>query len=218
VAEGVLPPPRKLNRTRAAYSTRHVRILLVIKRMQVAGYTLAQVRAFMQRMGTDDAALKKMEGIGSIMPLPAPRNDPDQKPIERFPPVARPGFLAMLPPSTPPTLVDDLERIGLLRPHAGKYDASDLWLVRNVLAMMADGVSMTDIEGLVPLVGIARHVSPLVARTLLSRRDEVMRRELRFRDVVRPYLDMTGYLLHRALHEDPSPAWNDLFRFDGIER
>jgi DNA-binding transcriptional MerR regulator len=216
VAEGVLPPPRKLNRTRAAYAPRHLRILRIVKRMQNVGYTLAQIRELLARWGNDEAGLKKIEGIGSLMPLPAPRNDPDQTPIERFTPVDRATFLTMLPAGVAPSLVDALERIGLMRPAGGKYDAAELWLVRNVASMVAGGVTLDEIAGLTPLIAIGRHVSPLILRTMKQNHGAVLRRELRFRDVAQPYLDVTGYLLHRGLDE-VQPNWPDLFRFDAAE-
>lgn len=63
------------------------------------------------------------------------------------------------------------------------------------------------------LLAVAQTVSPLVVRTLTSNREAA----LRFRDVVQPYLDVTGYLLHRSTDEQ-TPDWRDLFRFDAADR
>ena len=41
VREGIVPPPRKLNRTRAAYNQQHLRWLRVVKRSTASGIPLA---------------------------------------------------------------------------------------------------------------------------------------------------------------------------------
>ncbi len=92
VKEGLLPRPRKLNRTRAAYSERHRRLLRMIKRMRASGYSLSHSRAAFGHFGTDEEGLQRLEGIGYLQPLPPVRNDPDQQPIEQFDPIDRHGM------------------------------------------------------------------------------------------------------------------------------
>src|SRR5262249_39577112 len=70
VKEGVLPAPRKISRTRAAYTSLHLRILRLIHRMQAQGYTLSQIRRSFERFGLDESGLARLEGIGMLHPVP----------------------------------------------------------------------------------------------------------------------------------------------------
>jgi DNA-binding transcriptional MerR regulator len=179
VQQGVLPAPRKLNRTRAAYSAQHLRLLKLIRAMQASGYSLAQVKDAFAAFGIDERGLRKMEGIGMLRPLPASRADADQREIEPFAPVGRRELAAKSGVST--TFVDDLVRAGLLRPLPDdRFDARDLWALRAVHSMVADGARIDDLAFLSGLTAFAERARPLVEQRAMARRDELLARTLRF--------------------------------------
>lgn len=205
VSEGILPPPRRINRTRAAYGPRHARILRLVRRLQATGLSLAYIKGLFHRVGTEDAALTKLEGVGYFQPLRRPRNDPQREPIEPFDPVDRDAFLAMA--HAAPGVVDALERWGLLRPkQPGRYDARDLWVLRNVQSLLDDGVRLEDLalqEHALPLV---KAVSPILMH-LVSRHEAALRsRQLRFTDLLEPFASLIGYLSDRV-NDELHPAW-----------
>ena len=210
VAQGVLPPPRKLSRTRAAYEARHLRILKVIRRMQAAGYSLAQVKGMLRIYGTDERGLKKAESVGALQPVPAPRTDDDQRPIELFDPVDRRAFLEMA--DCDGELLDDLHERGILRPVAGRYDARDLWMVREVKAMLRDGVSPAELSVLSDLLTPALTALPLVLRRARAHQAAVRSRELRFTDLVQPFMSALLYFVDR-LATETDPGWRQKYLF-----
>src|SRR5262245_44609826 len=89
VKEGVLPAPRKISRTRAAYTPQHVRLLRVLRRMQQVGYNLASIKATFRTFGAHEAGIAKLEGIGRLGDLPPVRNDPERRPLARFDPMGK---------------------------------------------------------------------------------------------------------------------------------
>jgi DNA-binding transcriptional MerR regulator len=214
VQEGVLPAPRKLNRTRAAYSSRHLRLLRVIKAMQASGYSLAQVKGAFATFGVDEKGLKRMESIGSLQPYPAMRADRDQRPIEPFAPLDRAAFVAKV--GAPRRLVDELVHSGLLRPLPGDlFDARDAVLVRGVQSMVGDGIEPDELAFMSGFVALAELARPVIFRRGLARKDELLARTLRFRDLLEPFTDAFAYYFDRlATVEDPS--WRTaLFTNDG---
>src|SRR5689334_10240768 len=92
IAQGLLPRPRKVNRTRALYGQSHLRMARMIRKMQAVGLPLAFIKGVLQKVGDDEQALAKLEKVGYLQPLPRPRNDPEQQPIEPFDPVDRATF------------------------------------------------------------------------------------------------------------------------------
>ncbi len=203
VQEGVLPPPRKLNRTRAAYSSHHLRLLKLIKVMQASGYSLAQVKGAFEAFGTDARGLKKMESIGTLRPFAPPKTDRDQRPTEHFTPVDRASFAVKAGASQ--QLVDELVACGLLRPLPGdRFDARDVSLLRSVRTMLDDGIDVAELAFLADVADIARRAHPLVLRRALLHRDALLARTLRFSDLLEPFGDVFGYLFDRlATVRDP---------------
>lgn len=207
VKEGILPPPRKLNRTRAAYSQRHRRLLHMVKRMQTAGYSLGHIRKAFDHFGTDEAGLSKLEGIGYLKPLPPVRNDPRRRPIEQFEPVGRAAFIALA--GVPEALVDRLETWGALRPQGhDRYDARDLWLVRTVQSLVDEGIALERLAFLEGLLASTRDASWILMDLAERHLPELRRRDVRFTDLIAPFLDMFGYLLGRV-HDEQHPNWRE---------
>lgn len=212
VAEGVLPPPRKLNRTRAAYTSRHLRLLRMVKQLQGAGYTLAQIKGAFASFGTDERGLKKLEGIGSLQPLPPPKTGKDQRPIERFAPMAEKAFLTKT--GCDARLLRALVQRGIVRPTTpGHYDASDLWVVRFIDAMLQDGVTLDELAPLVDLIPLVRRTIPVVMKRAAVHRDALRARTLRFRDLLEPLQHMLAYAFERTATE-ADPGWRDRL-YDG---
>ncbi len=204
VSEGVLPPPRKLNRTRAAYSERHLRLLRVIRRMQANGYSLALIKGTLATFGTDEAGLAKLEGIGHFQPTPPVPGSPTGGPIEPFDPISEEDFLARS--KCPPALLKELRGLGLLRPRGGRFDARDLWLLKTVTSLLDDGVDPSHVAELGALVAIAeRAVTPVLTRAH-RHGDALRRRDMRFSSLLEPYGMMFGYLVDR-LATERDPEW-----------
>jgi DNA-binding transcriptional MerR regulator len=204
VSEGILPPPRKLNRTRAAYSERHLRLLRVIRRMQANGYSLALIKGTLTTYGTDEAGLAKLEGIGHFQPTPPVPGSPSGGPIEPFDPISEEDFLARS--KCPPELVAQLRGLGLLRPRGGRFDARDLWLLKTVTSLLDDGVDPSHVAELGALVAIAeRAVTPVLTRAH-RHGDALRRRDMRFSSLLEPYGMMFGYLVDR-LATERDPEW-----------
>ena len=205
VAEGILPAPRKLNRTRAAYSDRHRRLLKLIKTMQAQGYSLTQIKQLINFYG--DNAIEKLEGIGSLQPLPPVRNDPERRELEHFEPIDRDAFLCKT--GVAPQLVDRLEAIGLLRPVAkDRYDVADARLVLTVQSVLDDGITLDELEHLGELVDTTRKTSMVVARLTGRYRQQLKQRDIRFRDLLEPFTWAQEYLFDRV-HSEQHPNWRD---------
>jgi DNA-binding transcriptional MerR regulator len=207
VQEGLLPAPRRLNRTRAAYSDRHRRVLKLVKRMQTVGLPLATIKRMLGQMGTHDEGLARLEGMGLLTALPPPRRDPRQAPLEPFAPIDRDALVARAEVSR--ELVARLESWGLLRPRQpGAYDRRDLWLVLSVKALVDDGIALERLAVLRRLVPVLRGAARLMEELLGRYLERLRRRDVRFRDVVEPLINVQTYLLHR-LHDELNPAWRD---------
>lgn len=197
VADGVLPPPRKLNRTRAAYAALHLRLLRLVKRMQAGGYTLAQIKTTFAAFGVDERGVKRMEAMGSIQPLPPPKTAADQRPIERFAAVDEAAFLART--GCRRELLRDLVRRRIVVPgEKGRYDSTDLWVVRFVQSLLDEGVTLDEMELFVELQPYARRAVPIVFKRAAAHREELRTRALRFTDLVEPFQVMTAYAFERA--------------------
>jgi DNA-binding transcriptional MerR regulator len=207
VREGILPPPRKLSRTRAAYSERHLRLLRLVRRLQAAGHSLAQVRRAFDFFGTDPDGIARMEGIGSLQPLPPPFGDPSGEPIEHFEPVDRATLLARH--ALRADVVDVLERWGVLRPREAGYDARDLWVARNVQGLVEAGIPLEALAYQRRLVAPLREAARVAA--ILFRRDPTAfaRRERRFRDLIAPLQAVEHYLYGR-LFDEANPGWQEV--------
>ena len=205
VSEGLLPPPRKINRTRAAYSAEHLRRLRLVRRMQNIGYSLAQVKKMFEHYGTSDAALTKMEQVGSLQPLPQPKTAADQRPIELFEPVDRHEFLRRAGCSS--DLLAALIARGYLRPlRPDRFDARDLWQVRTIDSMLQDGIALDELGLLDDLLRAARAAGPLILRRIARHVPELRTRQLRYTDLVEPLNVSIGYLIDRLLTEN-DPDW-----------
>lgn len=210
VQEGVLPPPRKLNRTRALYTARHVRVIRLIRRLQGQGFSLAQVRGYLEQIGVDDAGLEKLESIGRFQPLPEPvllsaARGAASPAIEPFEPVGRVAFMALA--GIDGAQLERFEAAGLLRPCArDRYDHRDLWMLRSLQALLADGISEEALGVLSELLVPLRRAAPLVLGQVARHADALRARDLRMRDVFEPYGNAVNYLLDRLLHET-DPRW-----------
>jgi DNA-binding transcriptional MerR regulator len=207
VREGVIPRPRKLNRTRAAYSDTHLRWLKLIKRTAAQGLPLAEIRRYVEFFGADEAGLKKLEGIGSLQARPRPWNDPNPEPIEPFEPEGRAAFLDRTGVSG--EVLDQLEAWGVLRPRSpGSYDCGDALLVANIRALLADDVPL---ERLRFFGDLARELQPAAELYLLLmslHRRELVARELRVRDLFETFAVPFGYLMDR-LRDEADPHWRE---------
>jgi hypothetical protein len=166
------------------------------------------IRSAFQHFGTDEEGLEKLEGIGSLAPLPPVRNDPDPEPIELFEPVGREAFLERT--KVAPEVVDTLEQWGVLRPVSeGSYDAYDFRLVRTVQSLLDDGLPLERLVFLQQLVPFARDLSwvfiDLARRYLPELRD----RRRRVRDLIQPFLDILGYVWDRV-NDEQHPQWREM--------
>ena len=206
VTEGVLPPPRKLNRTRAAYTQLHLRLLRLIRRMQASGYSLALIKGALTTYGTDDAGVTKLESIAYFQPIPPLRTVKGGEPIEHFEPVSEGELLVRAACSR--ERLSRLVELGLVRPRADRFDARDLWVVKIVQAVLDDGVTMSQVEDLAGLIPVAeKAVLPILARA--ERHIDALRsRELRFSDLFEPYGVLFGYLVDRIATERV-PSWRE---------
>lgn len=208
VQQGILPAPKKLSRTRAAYSERHVRVLRLIKRLQAAGFSLGTIKQMLSGVGDDDEALQKLEGVGYLQPVQPPRLHPNHDPIELFEPVELEAFarLAELDVDT----LRELERVGLLRPALpGRYDARDLATVRSARLILAAGVPHKHLAAFAEhLVPFWREVFPMTQLLLAQHLEELRRRELGFRDIIQPFMDIVGYLFNRVADAE-QPRWRE---------
>ncbi|MFN7147054.1 MAG: MerR family transcriptional regulator, partial [Myxococcota bacterium] len=81
VKEGLVPPPRRINRTRAAYDDRHRRLLRLVKRLRANRLSIQQMRNMFALFGTDERGLANMEGIARYQPVPSARGGPTVKPL-----------------------------------------------------------------------------------------------------------------------------------------
>jgi DNA-binding transcriptional MerR regulator len=214
VKEGILPPPRKLNRTRAAYSQRHARLLRLLRRMQASGYALGEIRRTFEFFGTDDEGVSKLEGIGTLQPLPPVWNDPKREQTEHFDPVPLDDFAERI--GVDRDLIEQLERDGLLRPRStGTYDASDAWMARTADGLVRDGVPRDVLTQLGAFVPVARTLVAVIDVLMRRHADAMARRELRMRDLHKPLLDMMVYVIARV-HDEELPNWRGrLFYGDG---
>lgn len=209
VKEGLVPAPRKLNRTRAAYSEHHLRVIRLIKRLQNAvGMPLSQIKRTMDIMGCDDEGLAKAEAIGSLQPLPAVWGDAPDNVIDHFDPMDRDAFVAHC--RVEERLVDDLLRRGILRPRvAGRFDANDAWLVRTVAAFLDEGIALESLDYNRELVPYLREMAKVIDHLLVRHAPALQKRELRFRDLLAPLNLMLQYLLTRV-HEEDNPNWREM--------
>jgi DNA-binding transcriptional MerR regulator len=209
VKEGLLTPPRKINRTRAAYSDFHLRTLIVIKRCQNAiGMSLAQIKRQLFLFGQTEEGLQKAEAIGALQPLPAVWGDARQNEIEHFEPLNKAAFLTSC--KVDAGLLCHLEETGLLRPRqAGLYDANDAWLVRTIKALLDDGVELEWLAYNAALLPALREMARVVDHLAVRHRDHLRHRRMRFRDILEPMNGILGYLFDRV-HDEDDPDWRDM--------
>lgn len=206
VKEGVLPPPRPINRTRAAYSERHVRLLRLIRNMQSAGFSLAHVKAAFARYGADEAGLRKIEGVGLFQAPPLLRLDRLSEAPEPFEPLKISEFAERA--GVEPAFVRRLQRWHVVRPvHHDRFDVRDLWVVRATKAMVDDGVPLERLRFLAKVAPIARDASEVIHTLAIRHRAQLESRELRFRDLLQPLLAVVHYAFARA-HEFDYPGWS----------
>jgi DNA-binding transcriptional MerR regulator len=205
VREGLLPAPRRLNRTRAAWSPHHLRLLRLVSRLKANGLPLAVIARMMRDADGDDADLRRLEDIGYLQPLPVTRGT--AAPIEHFEPVSRDELLARA--GLPPGVLAAAEAAGIVRPRVpGRYDARDLWALRQVAVLLADGVSLQDLPATAGLVRVAVEVAPLVLQQAAHHEQALKARTMRFRDVLEPLMNLQGYVLDRVLDEQ-APGWRE---------
>lgn len=86
VQQGLLPRPRKVNRTRAYYDRKHLDRLIIIKRLQaIHGFPLSIIRRMLEQAGDDEQLLQRLvsqrgpafardmaSALSSASPYPAP--------------------------------------------------------------------------------------------------------------------------------------------------
>lgn len=207
VKEGLLPPPRRINRTRAAWSPLHLRILRAIGRLKASGLPLAVIARMLTELGPGEEGLEKLEGIGYFQPLPAARGHRDRTPIEPFEPLPRAAFLARA--EVAEAVLATAEGLGVVRPrNPGRYDARDLWALRQLQVLLDDGIELDQLAPLAGLVALSREVAPLVQTQATTHREALRRRELRFREIMEPWSILQGYVLDRILDE-ANPTWRE---------
>lgn len=205
VQQGILPAPIKLSRTRAAYDDRHVRILRIIKRLQGAGFALSHIKQLFEATGYDEDALAKLEGIGYLQPLKPPKLHQSAEPLELFEPVDQDTFTQMS--GLTAQQLDELQATGFLRPQHGRYDARDLQLVRTAQLLLRAGIPMSQLTLLAEqLVALMRMVFPMTMLLGAQYMDALRTRELGFRDILEPFLDVIGYFFNRVADAE-QPGW-----------
>jgi DNA-binding transcriptional MerR regulator len=205
VKDGILPAPRKISRTRAAYAARHLHLLKLLRRMQQVGYNLAHIKGLFEAFGTDEAGIAKLEGIGRLRDLPPVRGDPERRPLAQFEPVGRAAFLKRTGASK--ELVDILETWGVLRPRSpGRYGAQDAWLVMTVKSLLDDGVPMEWLEYHRQFLPIAEEMAILLAWFKRRFASQVVARELRVGDFADTLMQLLQLILMRVA-EEQHPAY-----------
>ncbi len=211
VKDGLLPPPRKLNRTRAAYSELHVRALRLIKRCQNAiGMSLAEIKAQFELVGLDEQGIERAERIGILQALPPVWGDATREPIEHFDPVPRDAFAKLC--GVDPALVEHLLAHGVLRPrHAGLFDAGDAWLVRTIAALLADGIELSWLDFTGELVGPVAAMCKVLQQLTVRHQRALTTREMTFRDLTTPFMAVVSYLISR-IHDERFPDWRRRIR------
>ncbi len=214
VQEGVIPPPRKLSRTRAAYSDIHLRALRVVRRTQNAtGMSLAQIKRMWHVYGLGEEGIAKAESIGILQPLPAAYGDPPDATIDHFEPLTLAAFSKRT--AVPRAFIRELEAIGMLRPRVPKrYDAYDAWLVKTVHALVGEGVSVEWLRYNVALLPMLRDMARVIDHLVWQHVDELRERRLRFRDLQAPLVGIIEHLFYRV-HEEDNPGWRRLFTEPG---
>lgn len=210
VQEGIIPPARKISRTRAAYGLLHLRALRVVRRTQiVTGMPLAQIKRMWQVYGLDEEGIAKAESIGALQPLPAAYGDPPDATIDHFEPVALGAFAKRTGATR--AFIQELEALGLLRPRRAKrYDAYDAWLVKTVHALVEDGVALDWLRYNVALLPMLRDMARVVDHLVWHHVDALRDRRLRFRDLQAPLTGIIEHLFYR-LHEEENPRWREAF-------
>lgn len=205
VKEGVLPPPRRLNRTRAAWSSHHLRLLRVVSRLKAGGLPLAVIARMVKEAADDPTAIERIEGIAYFQPLPPPRGS--VAPIEPFEPVSRTELLAKA--GLPEAVLVAAEAAGVVRPRVtGRYDARDLWALQQVGVLIGDGVGLEQVAALGALGALAREVAPLVFAQAAHHEDALRTRQMRFREILEPWMNLQGYVLDRVMDE-ARPGWRE---------
>jgi DNA-binding transcriptional MerR regulator len=203
VQEGVIPPPRRLNRTRAAYSARHARLLRLVKNMQASGMTLANVKTLM-RQTTDEEGLRKLEDVGMFQAPLTLGMGATIKPVEPFEPMRATEFAARA--GVDRAHLRRLESWGILRPERrGRYDVRDLVLVETLKPLLAD-VPIDDLRFLERLLPVASEAAGVIAKQATIHRDELRTRELRFRELLAPFALVMQYLVSRV-YDAENPRW-----------
>ncbi|MBI4306391.1 MAG: MerR family transcriptional regulator, partial [Chloroflexi bacterium] len=141
VREGLLPRPKKLNRTRASYSEEHLEWLEAIQRFQSLGYPLRLLRRAIDQWGHSRATLERLRRSGAYQAIPESGLGATESGGALPEPVTLDHLVQLTGLSV--KQVDALEKWGLLRPREpGRYDASDQELAATVKKILDEGVSL----------------------------------------------------------------------------
>ncbi len=157
-AQQLLPPPRRVGR-HALYSDQHLARLRRIKKLQADGVSLAVIRRMLSRTRRSDAALAD-----------ALEEEQGARVMTRAELAAHAGV--------PEALIKAVENAGIVEPErvgeTMRYAAVDVELARNALALLNEGVPLTE------LLGLAIHQADSV-REVVDRAIEMFDRHVRRR-------------------------------------
>ncbi len=131
-AQRLLPPPQRVGR-HAVYSDEHLARLRRIKKLQADGVPLAVIRRLLSPTRRSDAALSKALGEEQCEPV-----------LTRSELAAQAGV--------PEALIKAVENAGIVEPErvgtTVRYAAVDVELARNALALLNEGLPLTDLLAL----------------------------------------------------------------------
>ncbi len=209
VGEGILPPPRRLNPTRSAYGRVHLRLLAIVRAMQSAGSSLAEIKAAIQTSGTDRNGIKKLEGMVPTSHVSAHMGATGAPWPQRAPPLTLEALVASAGSST--AVVKRLLQLGLLRPAIrDRFDERDLAVARTIQRVIDDGIAMEQLESFADLIDVARRALPIVMQRA-TRADRVPSERRTFRELLEAHATVLEYLVERAADE-ADPARRALLR------
>lgn len=131
-AQRLLPPPRRVGR-HAVYSEKHLARLRRIKKLQADGVSLAVIRRLLSPTRRSDAALAE-----------ALEQEQGEQVLSRADLAAQAGV--------PEALIKAVENAGIVEPErvgsTVRYAAVDVELAKNALALLNEGLPLTDLLAL----------------------------------------------------------------------
>lgn len=200
VQQGLLPPPEKLNRTRALYSEEHLEWLEVIRKFQSLGYSLQLLKRALQQWGHSRQTLDRLKSSGAMQAIPESGLNTAEFQDRGAPPMSLEELTTATGLSAEQVRL--LEQWGLLRPRQqGRYDPSDQELAAMVKRILEQGVPLEDLALYQDFFPVARRL--ILANHKIVRRNlkALRRREIGVRELGQPLIRIMDYLLFRTAFE-----------------